>query len=87
MGTPVKPALTLAIIAAVLTALVALVASFTRERIASNDVIADKFRTAGFADVDVHGEGSTRYAEGVWNKEDLKPTYPAQVSDVSEVVT
>jgi hypothetical protein len=57
------------------------------ERIASNDVIADKFRTAGFADVDVHGEGSTRYAEGVWSKEDLKPTYPAQVSDVSEVVT
>jgi H+/Na+-translocating ferredoxin:NAD+ oxidoreductase subunit G len=37
MGTPVKPALTLAIIAAVLTALVALVASFTRERIASNE--------------------------------------------------
>jgi electron transport complex protein RnfG len=37
MGTPVKPALTLAIVAAVLTALVALVASFTRERIASNE--------------------------------------------------
>jgi electron transport complex protein RnfG len=37
MGTPVKPALTLAIIAAVLTALVALVASFTRERILGNE--------------------------------------------------
>lgn len=37
MGTPVKPALTLAIIAAVLTALMALVASFTRDRIASNE--------------------------------------------------
>jgi H+/Na+-translocating ferredoxin:NAD+ oxidoreductase subunit G len=37
MGTSVKPALTLAIIAAVLTALVALVASFTRDRIASNE--------------------------------------------------
>jgi electron transport complex protein RnfG len=37
MGTPVKPALTLAIVAAVLTALVALVASFTRDRIASNE--------------------------------------------------
>jgi H+/Na+-translocating ferredoxin:NAD+ oxidoreductase subunit G len=37
MGMPVKPALTLAIIAAVLTALVALVASFTRDRIASNE--------------------------------------------------
>jgi H+/Na+-translocating ferredoxin:NAD+ oxidoreductase subunit G len=37
MGMPVKPALTLAIIAAVLTAVLALVASFTRERIASNE--------------------------------------------------
>jgi electron transport complex protein RnfG len=37
MAMPVKPALTLAIIAAVLTALVALVASFTRDRIASNE--------------------------------------------------
>ena len=37
MAAPVKPALTLAIIAAVLTALVALVASFTRDRIASNE--------------------------------------------------
>ncbi len=37
MGMPAKPAVTLAIVAAVLTALVALVASFTRERIASNE--------------------------------------------------
>jgi electron transport complex protein RnfG len=37
MGTPVKPALTLAIVAAVLTAMVALVASFTRDRIVSNE--------------------------------------------------
>ena len=37
MGMPVKPALTLAIVAAVLTALLALVASFTRERIVSNE--------------------------------------------------
>jgi len=37
MGTPAKSALTLAVIAAVLTALIAAVASFTRERIASNE--------------------------------------------------
>jgi electron transport complex protein RnfG len=37
MGMPVKPALTLAVVAAVLTALLALVASFTRDRIASNE--------------------------------------------------
>src|SRR3954451_21814707 len=37
MAMPVKPAMTLAIIAAVLTAVLALVASFTRERITSNE--------------------------------------------------
>ena len=37
MDTPAKSALTLAIIAAVLTALVAVVASFTRERITRNE--------------------------------------------------
>jgi len=37
MGMPAKSALTLAIIAAVLTALLALVASLTRERIVSNE--------------------------------------------------
>ena len=37
MGTPVKPALTLAIVAAVLTALLALVANLTHDRIASNE--------------------------------------------------
>jgi Na+-translocating ferredoxin:NAD+ oxidoreductase subunit G len=37
MGTPAKSALTLAILAAVLAAMLVLVASFTRERIASNE--------------------------------------------------
>jgi electron transport complex protein RnfG len=36
MGMSAKPALTLAVVAAVLTALLALVASFTRDRIANN---------------------------------------------------
>lgn len=55
------------------------------ERLASNDVIADKFRDAGFVDVGVTGEGTTRYAEGIWSKDDLRPTYPAQVSEVAEI--
>jgi Na+-translocating ferredoxin:NAD+ oxidoreductase subunit G len=37
MGMPAKPALTLAVLAAVLTALLALVAGLTRERIADNE--------------------------------------------------
>lgn len=56
------------------------------ERLASNDVIANKLRAAGFTEVEVKGEGGTRYAEGVWNADDVRPTYPPQISDVSEVV-
>ncbi len=55
------------------------------ERIATNETIADKFREAGFTDVNVKGEGGTRYAEGVWSSDDLRPTFPPQVSEVSEV--
>jgi hypothetical protein len=56
------------------------------ERLASNEAVADKFREAGFIDVKVSGEGGTRYAEGVWNAEDVRPTYPPQVSEVTEIV-
>lgn len=56
------------------------------ERLASNDVIAEKFRAAGFSDVAVTGEGGVRYAEGVWNADDATPTLPPQITDVSEEV-
>jgi hypothetical protein len=56
------------------------------ERLASNDVIADKFRAAGFTDVEVRGEGGTRYATGIWNADDLRPTFPPQISEVAEVI-
>jgi len=55
------------------------------ERLASNDIIAEKFRTAGFADVKVTGKGETRIAEGTWSADDATPTYPAQISDISAV--
>lgn len=56
------------------------------ERLATNDAIAEKFRAAGFTDVRVDGEGGTRYAEGIWNADDLRPTFPPQISEVAEVV-
>lgn len=56
------------------------------ERIASNEMIANKFQAAGFTDVKVTGEGATRYAEGVWSQDNTRPTYPAQISDIAEVV-
>jgi len=55
------------------------------ERLASNDLLAEKFRSAGFTDVQVTGEGGTRQAVGVWNADELRPTYPPQISDLSEV--
>lgn len=56
------------------------------ERIASNDIIAEKFRAAGFTDVRVTGQGEIRHAEGVWSGDDVRPTFPPQISDFSEVV-
>jgi hypothetical protein len=55
------------------------------ENLFDNDVIAGKFREAGFIDVKVTGHGDIRHAEGVWNGDDVKPTYPPQISDISEV--
>lgn len=55
------------------------------ERLATNDVIADKFREAGFSDVEVKGDGGTRYATGVWNSDDFRPTFPPQISEVAEI--
>jgi electron transport complex protein RnfG len=54
MGMPVKPALTLAIVAAVLTALLALVASFTRDRIANNEQAWIKQRLDALVPPDTH---------------------------------
>ncbi len=55
------------------------------ERLATNDAIADKFREAGFTDVEVEGDGGTRYATGIWSSDDLRPTFPPQISEVAEV--
>jgi Na+-translocating ferredoxin:NAD+ oxidoreductase subunit G len=54
MGMPAKPALTLAIVAAVLTALLAGVASLTRERIASNEQAWIKQRLDALVAPDSH---------------------------------
>ena len=54
MGMPAKPALTLAVLAAVLTALLALVASLTRERIAANEQAWIKQRLDALVTPDSH---------------------------------
>jgi Na+-translocating ferredoxin:NAD+ oxidoreductase subunit G len=54
MGMPAKPALTLAVLAAVLTALLALVAGLTRERIADNEQAWIKQRLDALVAPDSH---------------------------------
>jgi hypothetical protein len=56
------------------------------ERLASNEMIADKLRNAGFADVSVTGSGGTRYAEALWPQADRSAEMPAQIAGVSEIV-
>jgi hypothetical protein len=55
------------------------------ERLASNDMIADKLREAGFAEVKVTGGGGMRYAEVLWPGADMTAELPSQVASVAEV--
>jgi hypothetical protein len=55
------------------------------ERLAGNDLIADKLRSAGFTDVRVDGSGSTRLAEAVWPNADATAEMPAQITAVDEI--
>jgi hypothetical protein len=55
------------------------------ERWASNDMIAERLRRAGFSEVTVSGSGATRVAEAVWAAADMTGEMPAQVTEVVEV--
>ena len=55
------------------------------ERLASNEMIADRLRQAGFAEVCVSGSGATRTAEGLWPGADASAEMPAQIVSVAEV--
>jgi hypothetical protein len=53
--------------------------------LASNEIVADVLRTAGFAEVDVQGSGGTRYAEAIWPKPDATAEIPPEVMKVEEI--
>jgi hypothetical protein len=55
------------------------------QSIASNDMVAEKFREAGFTDVVVIGLGSARTAEGVWPRDSASAEIPDEVSDISMI--
>jgi len=55
------------------------------ERWAGNETIAERLRTAGFADVVVSGMGDRRAAEAAWPGPDSTGEMPAQIIDVVEI--
>jgi hypothetical protein len=55
------------------------------EQVASNEMIANRLRQAGFAEVRVTGSGRTRYAEALWPKDDATAEVPSQVVAIEEV--
>ncbi|MCK5089578.1 MAG: hypothetical protein V3U85_01565 [Hyphomicrobium sp.] len=55
------------------------------EQLASNEMIAAKLRKAGFENVHVSGQGSTRQAEALWPGPDTNAALPSQVTSISEV--
>jgi hypothetical protein len=55
------------------------------EAVASNDMIADKFRAIGFVDVTVTGSGRKRQVVGTWPLAPRDADLPSQVSSVEEL--
>jgi len=52
------------------------------ERLASNDMIADRLRAAGFTDITVSGSGATRVAEAFFFNDTATAEMPSQITDV-----
>lgn len=52
------------------------------ERVASNNVIANKFTDVGFKDVVVTGDGAERKATGLWPGNSMEVELPKQVNRV-----
>lgn len=56
------------------------------EQLAGNEIIADKLRAVGFAEVEVTGSGAERVAEALWPLEDSSAPLPPQITSVVELV-
>ena len=55
------------------------------ERLASNEMIAEKLRETGFAEVSISGSGATRVVEALWPRADATEEMPSQVTRVVEI--
>jgi hypothetical protein len=48
-------------------------------------MIADRFREAGFADVEVKGSGRTRTGQALWPQDDASADIPDEITSVEEI--
>ena len=55
------------------------------QSVASNEMVADKFREAGFTEVAVTGSGRKRTAKGLWPHNDASAEIPDEVSDIEAI--
>jgi hypothetical protein len=55
------------------------------ERLASNEMVAQKFRDLGFSEVRVSGRGGTRSAHALWPLQDATAEIPPQIKSIDEV--
>ena len=55
------------------------------KRTASNEQVADKFREAGFTEVDVSGSGRERLGKGLWPHADATAEIPDEVTSIEVI--
>jgi hypothetical protein len=55
------------------------------QSVASNEMVAERLREAGFTDVVVTGSGRTRLAQGVWPHADTAAEIPSEVANIQVV--
>lgn len=55
------------------------------QSIASNEMVADKLREAGFEDVSVSGSGRARTAVGVWGRDNAQGAIPSEISNIKQL--
>jgi hypothetical protein len=50
--------------------------------VASNELVADKFRELGFTEVSVSGSGRDRLSTGVWPHPDVTAEIPDEITSI-----
>ena len=53
------------------------------QSVASNEMVADRLREAGFTDVSVAGSGRTRTATGLWSGDTVSGAIPDEITDIT----